>query len=219
LKKALLLMVAFVIATVTLASADIITGVTVRTGNDGADWSQLGPDGTPVSTGFTLSSTGGIGITGSFAGGGDGAVLQQGVDWGGNFAAGDDLLWTNSPGQGPLVLAFSSGVYQAGVQIQADYVGAFAATIDAYNGSTWLGTFSENGVSNGNGDNSAIYLGIQDLSGRNINKVVIGLSSCTQDCGDFAVNQLSLTTPEPGTLVLLASGMLGLAGAVRRRVA
>lgn len=215
--RILLLTVAFVIATFTLANADVLTGVTVRTGNDSADWSQLGPDGTSVSSPFTLQSAGGVGITGSFAGGGDALVVQQDVDWIGNFGTGDNVLWSTFPGQGPLILVFSTGLFQAGLQIQADFQGPFTATIDAYNGATWLGSFSEAGFSNANQDNSAIYLGIRDLTGANINKIVIGMSSCTLDCADFAVNQLSLTTPEPGSLVLLASGVLSLAGAARRR--
>ncbi|HZU44981.1 MAG TPA: PEP-CTERM sorting domain-containing protein [Terriglobales bacterium] len=227
MKKTLVLVFTLALALVTTAMADTLVGVTTRTGNDSADWSQLGSPGTLVSSPFNATTVGGIGITGSFAGGGNGTVMQEGNNWFGNFAINDFVLWTNTdpnlPGQGPLTLALSKGVSQIGAQIQADFYGAFTAQIQAFSGNTLLGTFSESGNSTSDEDNSAIYLGIKDLSGANITSIVISLTDCAQNCTDFGINQLSLSTgqvgqvPEPGSLMLLGSGLLGLGGFARRR--
>jgi len=66
--------------------------------------------------------------------------------WFGNFAPGDNLLWTATPlgaGAGPITLGFSSAVSGAGLQVQTDIYMAFTATIDAYDGATLLGSFTE----------------------------------------------------------------------------
>lgn len=219
-RKLVLLTVVFVLATLATASADSIVGVTTRTGNDTVDWGQLGAPGTTIPNPFNATSVGGVGVTGSFAGT-TGVTAQQGTNWFGNFAPGDNLVWTNFPGQGPLTLSFNAGLTTVGFQIQSDFYGTFTAKIDSYNGNTLLGSFSENGVSNANGDNSAIYIGVLDQTGPNINKIVVSISG-TSDNGDFAINKMSLTkgqtgVPEPGSLLLLASGVLGLAGTMRRR--
>lgn len=230
MKKAFLLTVAFALASFTVASADTLVGVTTRTGVDTINWSQLGGDGTSVPNGFTAtSSPNSIIATGTFAGGGPGQILIQGVDWIGNFGNGQSILWTNSPGQGPLSFAFSggngNGLSTVGMQIQADFDGAFTAVIQAFGTSGLLGSFSEAGVGNANGDDSAIYLGILDTTAANITSITISLSNCTQDCADFGVNMMSLTQggglpppiPEPSSLLLFGSGLIGVVGVARRR--
>jgi hypothetical protein len=181
--------------------------------------SQLGPDGTAVSSPFLLTGIDGLQVTGSFSGSGNGEVRQEGVDWTGNFAVADSLLWTN--GQGPITCSLSSGVELFGNQLQADFYGPFVASIAYYDSNNnLLGYFTEAGVRNGNEDNSAIFLGVQD-SVPEISTVVFGIASCTQDCADFAVNDLgyaATVTPESGLLLLFGSGVLDLGGYLRRRL-
>ncbi len=164
-----------------------------------ADWGQLGPCMTAIPNPFAAtSSAGGLGITGTFAGPGIGQVRVQTLcGWGGNFASGDILVWTNAPGQGPLTLSFDSPIVGAGAQIQANFFGAFTAQIEAFNGNTSLGSFTEDGVSTPSGDNSAIFIGLKDLDGANVTSIVFSLTAAVADPMDFAINKLSLDTGAP----------------------
>ena len=221
MKKTLLLIVA-ALASVAVTQADVITLVTTRVGTDTVNWTQLGPDNTTIPNPFAATSGGGIGIAGSFGGSGTGETSVEGGSWFGNFTIGDELVWTNSPGQGPLTLGLSTGVNQIGAQIEADFFGAFTAQIAAYNGASLLGSFTEVGVATSLEDGSAIYLGVMD-STADINKIVFSLTSAAGDPADFAINNLSITpaasTPEPGTLMLLGGGLALLCVARRRRSA
>jgi hypothetical protein len=207
------------------ARADTILGFTNRTtfgGNDSANWNQLGASGATIPNPFSANSSGGLHITGSFAvAGGTGQVLVQGTSFFGNFANGDFLISTTTNGNGPLTLAFNQGIIGAGAQIQEDFFGAFTAQLQAFNGSTLLGSFSEAGTSNNAGDNSAIFIGLKDLSGANITSLVFSVPTCAiPTCTDFDINRLSLDTRrvfEPGSFFLLSSALAFLL-VMRRRL-
>ncbi len=208
------------------------------------NWSQFGAPGSLVpNPSLFVGSTGVTGLIG-FQGGGNGKAIGakgisgispimnglgdgvtgqaiSGDDWFGNFYGDETLLWTNSPGQGPLTILFDQGVPGAGTQIQADFYGPFTVEMTAYDlNLNVLGSFREDGVSNNMGDGSAIFLGVTD-STADIGAISYSLVGCASDCGDFAINDLVIgpqATPEPGTLALLGTGVLGLGGLLRRRL-
>jgi hypothetical protein len=220
---------AIALASAGVLSADTTVGTTTRAGyNDSTDWGQLGACNQSVAPTFTATSVGGLTVTGSDASGHVQEDIQRNADntggctydgWYGNFAPGANMLYTgfeDSVGSGPITLGFSSPVSGAGLQIGNSPYGAFTATIDAYNGATLLGTFTEVGVETNAADNSAIFIGINDLTGPDITSIVIGVPG-----GDFSVNQLSLltnanTVPEPSSVGMALLLGLGVIGAARR---
>lgn len=197
---------ALALATTAVTYADNL--VTVRpTGTDSVNWSQLGSEGTPIPQQFSFTTTNGATGSGSLAGG-EGEVRSQGPTWSGNFSDGDFVLWTSQ--SGPLTLNFAQGYTQIGAQIETDDYAGFTAQL-----CTDAGCFTEDGTSTSAGDGSAIYIGFQSP---------IPFSSITFNATntDFAINSLTLNdstavTPEPSSLVLLATGLMGTAGVMRRR--
>jgi hypothetical protein len=205
------------------ANADSLV-TTSPTGTDSVDWSQLGTPGTPVPTVFTFTTANGVSGTGTYenpAGsfamtGPTGEVLQNGwsATWNGNFADGAYVNWTEN--SGPLTLSFAQGYSQIGAQIQADFWGSFTAQICDANA-----CFTEDGVANGNDDDSAIYLGI---AGSDLTSVTFSITNDTAYLDDFAINGVTLdggsaATPEPSSLLLLGTGLVGIAGLLRGKFA
>ena len=193
--------------------------------NDNVNWGAqgYGPPGTSLSTPQTWNSTlglydGYVGVVGPT----NFTLMQQSVNWNGNFDPGDYLIWNqdinNFAGNaGQILLLFTSGlpVYDAGAAIQADLYGPFVATICAY-GNSHSECWSENGVSNLNGDSSAIIIGVKETwQITTLDFTVIDINGNN----DLAINTLYLSSvPEPGTIMLFGSGVLGLAGMLRRKI-
>jgi hypothetical protein len=188
----------------TAAWADNVVVVTSKTAqgpNDFVLWSQLGADATLLGSSFSVTSGGGITVTGTLTAANSLVSVvcaASQCSWSGSgFPAADSLLWTSdagNSGNGPVTLVFGKAVSGAGAFIQANAPGQFTAQIQAFNGATLLGAFTV--ISDSAGD--ATYIGVQDQTAANITKVVFSLTACgpldSSGCTDFAMDMLNLNS-------------------------
>ena len=155
------------------------------------NWGQLGASYTVLDSPQQVVATDGTGGTVSSAGGLL-MRLDQSSGWWGNFAPGTHLLWDVQSGP-DITVKFATPVSSAGAQIQADYYGSFTAEIIAYDlvGNV-IGTVTEDGVSNGNSDGSAIFIDLISNSA-DIAMVKFMLTSATYSPNDFAIGPVQFS--------------------------
>jgi hypothetical protein len=180
------------------------------------DWGPLGPPLTFLSNPFSTSTTDGNAVVVSQVAGLP-QLMEQGTTWAGNFGPGESLLRTAATANGPLTITFGSPVMGAGAQIEWNFYGPFTGTIEAFDSfGDSLGAFSLPGVSNGLGDDSAIFIGILS-DAYDIQRVVFGIPDGAQNLAISDV-QVRGPVPEPVSFLLIASGGLLVYG-FRRRLA
>lgn len=186
-----MLMVAILMIASTGANAALVlvTSRVALAGDDFIDWGNAGAEFSDPTNPFNINSNNGIVTTVSQAGNSAFERRNQSSGWSGNFANGDELLWTQG-GNGPMSLAFNQTIQGGGAQIMRNQFGAFVATIEAFDsGNNSLGSFNVNGNGTTNNDNSAIFVGVLSTSA-DIARISFSVSS-TQD---FAINQFDIVT-------------------------
>jgi hypothetical protein len=199
------------------AAPTVVTSRAALGGNDFIDWGVLGPDPTNVPDPFNINSNTGV-ITATVSNPtGQFAKYDQGNSWWGNFAPGDAVLFTIDPAGpsfGPMIITFNNPVQGVGAQIQGDWWQDFTARIRVYDVSNNLiGSFTLPGTSNGNGDNSAIFLGVIDTAGATIKRIEYDVDTVTMA---FAINRLDLlravaipTMTEWGMIIFIVLAGIG----------
>jgi len=201
--------------------------------NDYQPWNALGVNNFNVTNGTTaLSADGLVTTTIDFGRGGPGSTMLEcpatNCTWSGNFAPKQSLLASydanTERGEGAITLDFSQGLAGVGFQIQANEYGTFEAEIEGFDGGTPLGTFFASGDSTDGEHNTAIFLGLEDLTGADITSLRVLAFNCgggESDCCDgFAINRVlfeTTATPEPASLLLLGSAVTAL-GFLRRKL-
>ena len=122
-----------------------------------------------------------------------------------------NVLYTQ--GATSLTLTLTSAANIVGFELEPDAFAQEQVTAEYFNGVTPLGTISLSP----NGSSGALLFAAQ--SSQEITSVLI-----TDTAGDeFAIAQLRAgqvggTTPEPGTMILLGTGLLGALGVMRRKM-
>lgn len=188
---------------------------------DNVNWSSFTPGqsySTPQNWTSGGGATGEVGVVGPT----NFTSMQQGTTWSGNFTNGDYLIWNqdvnNFTGNaGAIGIVFNSPVSAAGAQIQADFFGAFTATVCDQNGTC----FNEVGNSNSNGDGSAIFIGIANDPGITfLTFTVTDINGNNDEAIDTVYFNGGGNTgvPEPGSMMLLGTGILGAIGYGRRKL-
>ncbi len=233
MKKILVLAVAF-LCFGALAYADSFVTYGSRAqqpATDLLDWGQLGAPGTIVGTPQFLSTFNGNLVLAGNTNGSNFVAAQEGNGWNGGFDYGESLMWTGNPlfgtyGPGPFAMVFGTPVSSFGFGIEADLIAPFSATISAYNSNGTLlfsDTFNQPLASCGFGNSCVMFIGMGDLNGANISEILISTDSGDPNfANDLAIDGVTLgygtiTVPEPGSLALLGTGLLGFAGMMRRK--
>ncbi len=122
-----------------------------------------------------------------------------------------NILW--NAGFSTLTLTLTGNFNVVGFELEPDNFAVEEVTAQYFNGGTLLGTIDLFP----NGSSGALLFAAQSSS--DITSVVItDLAG-----GDFAIAQLRAgliqpTTPEPGTMILLGTGLLGALGVMRRKM-
>ena len=164
-----------------------------------------------VTTGTT---TGGVGFTMTGPGGGF-SILTQDVTWLGNFPDNTPVLWNNS-GPGSVTFDFNTPITSISkIAIESNYYGAFVGTLDAYDGSTLVGSESVDGVSAYAPNTAPAF----DVSAPVITSIVI---STTNDGVGFGLGGVGGTggyngsgVPEPAAWAMMLAGFFGIGAATR----
>jgi hypothetical protein len=181
------------------------------------DWSTINAGPGIFGLGFSAGSTvSGVSFAVTRAAGNPMELRTEGTaSWAGMFTNGERILWSGFDAL-PLTFTFASAISGFGAQIHSNAFGAFAGSMEFFNGATSLGTASINGNNQGGSTGTAPFLGATSTTA--FNRVVVSMP--TNGGFGLAINRFSINTtviPEPSTYALLGTGFIALIVVARRR--
>lgn len=181
-----------------MAGAITSIGTRIALGaNDTVQWGTAGQDGSFVSSPLNVVSAGGINVSAAVTGGLAIWVQNGGGGYVGAFSPGDILL-DSGFNPGPITVDFATAVRGVGFNIASLNFGGFTGTMQFFGaGNTLFGSVNVSGTSSGANNGSAPFLG-GTSSLRDITRVVISTSGAGTE---LTINQMSLLTTDPGTVI------------------
>lgn len=224
--RTLALLAAILASAAGSAHADMVTSRAAMGGDDQLTWDQLSL-GFGGSTAVAVVTEAGRQATMQAPNGGWQRLDQAGPDCGtfrANFAPCEALLLSanNHDPATVISISFAQGVAGGGAQFSsATWYGPFTAIIAAYDaGGALLETWSLDGTTNGDSDDSAIFLGVRRSQADIVRLDFGGITPYLGENRFVAIDTVEILSgtppiPEPSTLLLMAAGLAGVA--MRRR--